>query len=324
MSTRTLIEQFAKIAALTLGVGSAAHAWQAEPSDVSFANADGLSLPGKLFVPQDAAVQQPLPAVVMLHGCSGIYSRLSNGTYTTNIAKIYREWADRLTAAGYAVLLVDSFTPRGSQYECNNGAGVGISEVLDRPKDALGAYQYLAAQTDLIDADRIGLLGWSHGGSATLATLATTLATDGVTPSSSAATKPFKVGVAFYPGCGLSYDDNGVLKTGWTSITYSKWDSYAPLLINHGSADKLYYNSSKSTTALQYPCTTRVNKAAQIAGGAAVALTVYPDAAHSFDDPSSGQCDTLDPSATPDACAKKDADQASLNMLNQYLQPATP
>lgn len=323
MSLSVQIKQLINIAALTLCVDAAAHAWQVEPSDVSFANEDGLTIPGKLFVPQDTG-SQPLPAVVMLHGCSGIYSRLADGTYTTNVAKIYREWGDRLTAAGYAVLLVDSFTPRGAQNECNNGAGVGISEVLDRPKDAVAAYQYLAGQAQLIDAGHIGVLGWSHGGSTVLATLATTLATDGVTPSSSAATKPFKAGVAFYPGCGLTYSDNGVLKTGWTSITNSKWDSYAPLLINHGSADKLYYDSSKATSALQYPCTTRVNKATQIAGGAAVGMTVYPDARHSFDDPSSGQCDTLNPAATPDACAKKDADQGTLNMFNQHLQPATP
>jgi dienelactone hydrolase len=324
MNMQHTLNQLTKMAAMGLALISNAYAWQTEPVDVSFSNEDGLVIPGKLFEPQQIDPQQKLPAVVMMHGCSGIYSRLSNGTYTTDVAKIYREWADRLTGAGYVVLLVDSFTPRGSKNECDNGAGIGISEVLDRPKDALAAYQYLANQSNWIDTAHIGLLGWSHGASATLSSLATTLATDGVTAAPMANTKPFKVGVAFYPGCGLSYNDNGTIKTGWTSITNSKWDSYTPLFIHHGSADKLYYDSSKSTTALQYACTTRVTKATQIAGGSTVAMTVYPGAKHSFDDPASGQCDTLNPSNTPDACAKKEADQASMNAFNQYLKPIAP
>ncbi|MGH8583284.1 MAG: dienelactone hydrolase family protein [Gammaproteobacteria bacterium] len=293
---------------------SQTYAWDVAPQDVSFTNADGILVPGKLFVP--VIPNGPIyPAVVMLHGCSGIYSNSLPDPSYSNVQQIYREWGDRLTAAGYVALLVDSFTPRGTQNECGNGAGVGVSELFDRPKDAMGAYQYLLSRADLVDGLHIGLLGWSHGGSSTMATLATTLPQDGITPNPNASGQPFRVAVSFYPGCRFGYNDNGTTKYAWKGVTNSTWKPYSYLQILHGGADPLYYDPNKSP---QYPCTTRVNRAVQ--QGGATSLTVYLGAQHSFDLPSIGGGTCIDASATPDACAKLQGDAAAMDTLDHYLR----
>lgn len=294
---------------LAAGLGSTALAapnasnWAAQPTLVNFANADGLSIPAQLFVPAQAQGS----AVVMLHGCSGVY-------YNGNISSIYREWADRLTAAGHVVLLVDSFTPRNAPNQCGNGGGVGVSEIFDRPKDAVAAAHYLAQAGLGVSAQRIGVLGWSHGGTTVLATLAATDPVAYTSPNPLAAGNPFKLGVAFYPGAKMADHRCGtVASTGgpkgcWKSFSDTQWDSYAPLTIHHGLADSItpYADADK-----------RVQGAQAKAGGASVTLLPYTDAVHSFDDPNvgGGNCQP----AAPNACAKLAADPAVLASFNQGL-----
>jgi dienelactone hydrolase len=64
----------------------------------------------------------------------------------------------------------------------------------ERRRDALLALQWLAKRGD-VDRARIGLLGWSHGGSAVLA------ATNLRHPAVAAAPVRASLAVAFYPGC---------------------------------------------------------------------------------------------------------------------------
>lgn len=296
------------IAACGLALAAApALAWNAQPTPVNFLNEEGLNLSAQLFVPVAPAVNGSYPAVVMLHGCSGAYND-SGG-----ISNIYREWADRLTAAGYVALLVDSFTPRNTPDQCGNGAGVGVSEIFDRPKDAVAAYQYLTTANLGVAAARVGLLGWSHGGSTVMSTLATTDPVNTTSASALATGSPFRVGVAFYPGGGLSDSRcgtyNGAPKSCWKGLSTSVWDSYAPLFIHHGTAD--------TTTSLSN-VQTRVTKAQSQAGGASVSLTAYTDAQHKFDDPGTGggACTAT----TPNACAKQAADPVAMAAFQQYLQ----
>src|ERR1700676_1753735 len=61
------------------------------------------SLDGYLFRP---AGEGRHPAVVGLHGCSGMFSKTSG-----RILPIYRAWAAELTGRGHVFLLVDSFGP---------------------------------------------------------------------------------------------------------------------------------------------------------------------------------------------------------------------
>ena len=96
-----------------------------------------------LRVPMDAP--RPMPAVVIVHGSSGVDSRGAS-------------YASELNRAGIATLEIDMWTARG------------ITSAADRPKsvaltlpDAYGAFKVLAANPE-IDAARIGITGFSWGG----------------------------------------------------------------------------------------------------------------------------------------------------------------
>jgi dienelactone hydrolase len=224
-------------------------AWSISPQKVTFVNDQGITLTGWLFKPSTTGRH---PAVVMLHGCAGVYSYSDPAK---GIATLYREWGDRLVKVGYVALLVDSFTPRrAAQNQCGNG-NTGVSEVNDRPYDAYAGLKYLASKS-YVAADQIGLLGWSHGGSSALATLDV---------SKFIASASFKAAVEFYPGCGL-YNAFG-------GVTQSTWQPYAPSIILQGSADTVVNSSF---------CQTRVSRA-QMLGAAVVNITVFPNAHHSFD-----------------------------------------
>lgn len=97
---------------------------------------------------------------------------------------------------GVHVLVTDSLTPRGEREICTQKTGQRRITQLHRRRDALGALQWLAVQPG-VDASRLGLLGWSNGGSTVLA--ATNLQHREVAV---AAVRP-SLTVAFYPGCPL-------------------------------------------------------------------------------------------------------------------------
>jgi dienelactone hydrolase len=129
---------------------------------------------GELFMPETTG---PVPAVVVLHGCDGI-------------GKHYRDWARLLRSWGYAALMIDSFGPRGQSNVCHRGNLVPPSERL---KDALRAADYLRS-LPTIRKDRIGVIGFSHGGWTVLnVVLQQRVAWAGGTP--------FAAAVAYYPSC---------------------------------------------------------------------------------------------------------------------------
>lgn len=129
------------------------------------------------------------PAVLALHGCGGLYAK--GGT----LASRYRETAETLHAAGYAVLMPDSFGSRGLTEVCGTRYRERSVKVDDRVEDARAALVWLAQQPG-VDARRIGVMGWSNGGTTTLNLLAQRLAQ----PRSD---EPALAGAAvFYPGCG--------------------------------------------------------------------------------------------------------------------------
>lgn len=112
----------------------------------------GLELVGRLYLPEGAA---KAPAVVLLHGCSGLWAR--NGAPTQS----YQAWAEHLQRRGFAALLVDSFGPRGEREICTQKQR-RISEAVDRPRDAHAALRWLSSRPD-IKAESIHVLGWSNG-----------------------------------------------------------------------------------------------------------------------------------------------------------------
>ena len=92
----------------------------------------------------------PFPVVILLHGCNGVRPNKPL-------------WADRLRSWGYAALILDSFTARGSVNVCA-AANQPLVTPRDRAADVLSAALYLRTLSK-IDGARIAVLGDSHGGS---------------------------------------------------------------------------------------------------------------------------------------------------------------
>jgi len=114
------------------------------------------------------------PAVVVLHGCSGISS---------HSAKV----ADRLGSWGYVALAVDSLGPRGVADRCTR------SGYQEQAFDAYAALRYLSQQF-FVDATRIAVLGHSMGGIATLYAVDRDMAAQYFT-------ERFQAAIAYYPAC---------------------------------------------------------------------------------------------------------------------------
>lgn len=165
----------------------------------------GLELAGRLYEP--AATATPAPAIVMLHGCSGMWTPRGDEPTAS-----YAFWAEHFRARGYVVLLVDSFGPRGEREICTQ-AQRRIRVSVERRSDAHAARRWLAARTG-VDAARIHLMGWSNGGSTVLYALRGEPEGGGT---------GFRSAAALYPGC--------------ASLASHPYAPVAPLLIQAGAAD---------------------------------------------------------------------------------------
>ncbi len=128
------------------------------------------------------------PAVLLLHGCGGPYD--AKGGLSARM----REYGALLNQQGYHALVLDSLTPRGETELCTQRIGTRRITQQERRSDTLAALRWLASRDD-VDAQRLVLLGWSHGGSAVLAS--TNLRHPDVRDASP---RP-RAAIAFYPGC---------------------------------------------------------------------------------------------------------------------------
>jgi dienelactone hydrolase len=183
----------------------------------------------------------PRPALVLLHGCGGALDR--RGGVSAHLVR-YADWAN---ARGWHALVVDSLSGRGERELCTQPMGTRAVTQRERRLDTLAALQWLAARPQ-VDAGRIALAGWSHGGSAVLA--AGNLRAG---PVRQAAVRPRAL-VAFYPGCSAEQ------RRGYVGS--------APLLVLMGEADD--WTPPEPCRAL-----------ARDAEG--VELVLYPGAFHAFD-----------------------------------------
>jgi dienelactone hydrolase len=251
------------LAAATL-VGAGAARALPEPERVAFASRDvdtagnAVRIDGLLYRPPGAPAGG-VPAVVAVHGCAGMWSNVAG--HETELSRHNVAWAELLLAEGYAVLFPDSFNPRGQRQVCTIRYGERTIDPPRRRLDVLGALAFLAAQSG-IDRERIALVGWSHGGSTTLATIN---ARDSATIAARAgpdAPPFFRAAVAFYPGCGAS------LRAG------SRWQPAVPTRIHIGADD--------DWTPAQ-PC---VDLGVSMRGrDPTLDVTVYADSYHAFDGP---------------------------------------
>jgi carboxymethylenebutenolidase len=227
------------------------------PERVTFPSADGQThLVGYLYKPAGAS---RAPAVVMMHGRAGAYSSLAKGVYNASTLSLrHKAWGEEWAKAGYVAILVDGFGPRGypqgfPAHSYDNRPEV-LNEVTVRPLDAYGALAYLRGRPD-VAADRIGLMGWSNGGSATIAAMDT--------DASARPKDGFRAALVFYPACGLKgqFDDHAFRPA-------------SPTLVFHGTADE----------EVSYKRCVALVERSRAAGGA-IDIKVYPGATHSFDSP---------------------------------------
>jgi dienelactone hydrolase len=250
-----------------LASSQAAMAQSVLPDRVTFPSLDGhTTLVGYVYAAcAKSGAAAPAPAVVMMHGRAGAYSSLADGKYdATTISKRHRMWGELWAEQGYVAILVDGFGPRGYPHgfprHSYDTRPAELDEVTVRPLDAYGAAKYLRTRSDVI-ADRIGLQGWSNGGSATLSSMAE-VAADTPGAAMLGPKTGFRAALAFYPACGLKdrFDDGYV--------------PYAPVRVLQGDADEEV--SPKR-------CARLVEKSR--AHGGDIEITLYPGATHDFDDP---------------------------------------
>jgi len=131
-------------------------------------------IPATVYRPQGAG---PFPAVVLLHGCSGI-------------APYQASWASWLQAHGYVAIMPESLSPRHIKTSCGGGLGFGL-----QAEDGLGALAYLRSQSYVIPT-KVFVMGWSHGGAATLIS-----DSDRFIKQLSPEGGPYKAAMALYPAC---------------------------------------------------------------------------------------------------------------------------
>ena len=232
------------------------------PDTVSFDSADGkVKLTGYLYLPDVKTWPGLRPAVVLLHGRSGVFSSAAKKYDATTLAARTTLWGKFWAERGYIGLYVDTFGPRGypKGFEAgtNNGSRpLEINEITVRPHDAYMGLKFLRTRAD-VQKDRVFLQGWSNGGSAALSTMAEkTVGMEKATPDSG-----FRAAIAVYPAC-----------TPVTKYYGSYYRTYAPLLLLIGTQDE----------EVSYP---NCEKLAQGSRAGDVEFVRYPGATHSYDTP---------------------------------------
>lgn len=129
-----------------------------EAEVVRFESFDGLEIPGILYRPHGASADNPVPALVWVHGGPGGQSRIG-----------YSATIQHLVNHGYAVYAANN---RGS-----SGYGKTFFHMDDRRhgeedlRDIVAAGDWLRAQ-DWVRDDQVGVIGGSYGGFMTAAALA--------------------------------------------------------------------------------------------------------------------------------------------------------
>lgn len=116
-------------------------------------NAQGAGNPVKfwtyVFIPKSIEQNKKYPLIVFPHG--GVHADFS--TYYTHIVR-------ELLAQGYIIV--------AAEYRGSTGYGKGHYEKIDygglETEDVKASRDYMLENYDIIDKNRVGIIGWSHGG----------------------------------------------------------------------------------------------------------------------------------------------------------------
>jgi dienelactone hydrolase len=273
----------------TCSVCACGGATAAVPETIRFMSADNKTeLVGYLFAPGREGRH---PAIVMLHGRAGPYSSLRRGQYDAqSLSARHRTWGEFWASRGYVALLVDSFGPRGHPSgfpkHSYKDRPSEVSEQTVRPLDAYGALSYLRTRPD-VEADRVGLQGWSNGGM----TLLSAMSTDAPGLEKRDPARGFRAALAQYPSCR-------------TQLRESAYKSYAPLLILSASDD----DEVSPEVCREFASKMRTR-------GESVEFVLYEGAHHSYDDPGKTK-----QSHEPNRAATLDTRRRGESFFEQHLK----
>ena len=204
-----------------------------------------------LYKPDGAG---PFPGVVLMHAGDGVRE------HDHDYAKTLVDW-------GYVTIVVDTYGTRGIP----NTRSIGYKKAaLHQLADAYGAFSYLVSMPE-VDAQRIGIIGFSRGGHTVLNAL--TVSKHLPSYLKGAFKKPgrFRAGVSYYPHC--------------VEVEESVFDGSLLILIGDKDRER------------NLRCSQKVVKNAK-AQGVEATVVVYPGAAHLFDRVRNRR---YDPKATADA-----------------------
>ncbi len=238
-----------------------------EPQQVTFAAADGMRIPGQLFLPANLRAGERRPAIVFFHG--GSRRQMLLGFHYLGYYHNSYALNQYLASRGYVVLSVNyrSGTGYGLEFrEALNYGARGASEF----NDVTGAGLYLRSRPD-VDPGRIGLWGGSYGGYLTALGLAR-------------ASDLFAAGVDVHgvhdwnvviPNFAASYDAAAraeVARLAYQSSPMASIDGWrSPVLVIHGDDDR------------NVPFSETVDLAERLrARGVEVEQLVFPDEVHGF------------------------------------------
>jgi dipeptidyl aminopeptidase/acylaminoacyl peptidase len=118
------------------------------PNALGFNNP--LRFPAYVFIPRNIDVTKKYPLIVLIHG--GVHGNFS----TTSHVHMVRE----LLAQGYVIV--------APEYRGSNGYGETFWRDIDyggfEVQDSEAARAYMVENYSFVDANRVGAVGWSHGG----------------------------------------------------------------------------------------------------------------------------------------------------------------
>ncbi len=156
----------------------------------------------------------PFPTVIAIPGCSGVSldgPATDEGRPGDEADRLFRRhyarMADRLRDGGFGVVLVDYLTPEGVTNTC------GREVPHERVGEYVAASLEFARTVPQVDASRLYVAGWSHGGAGVIAWL----------QALGERRPPVAGAVAVYPECD----------------TRGPWASAIPVLVLLGEADDI-------------------------------------------------------------------------------------
>jgi dienelactone hydrolase len=223
-------------------------AGHAKPVDVSFASlAQGVTVMTRWFL-ADGTAKAKRPVIIALHGSGGAVGDFGNWSAKwTDLAKLYN-------AAGYHLLVPDSFTPRGIKEIVSIPHKQRRIHEEDRRLDVYGAVQLLNTREES-DSTKIAVVGFSHGAQTVLSTIDNTEEIVNKQPIKLAAA------VAYYPSCSKFQ-------------RMLRYEVSVPVLMMVGASD---------TWTPPQPCADLAQSIEKKQSAAFVRFIEYSDSYHGFD-----------------------------------------